>query len=454
MEHVSAAVSRPRDVVLASVLTIIGSVLALMGVFTAQGELRSSRVRTEIETLLQDERLTPVDISVDTILNAVEVGLMVASAASVAAIVLAVFVMRRHNPSRIGLTVLGGIAALAVLLSGLPGVAMAIFVVYTTSLLWRAPVRTWFSQGSGDDATSGTQPDSGDGSPGAPLWGRPDTGGYPGSDQPRPGGQAGDQAGDQAGAEQPGPYQQPWPPQPPGQQSPQQQPGPYQYPPAQGPGYGQGYPQSQPQGYPQGHPGQHGPQQYGYGYPSSAYYGYPSPHEPSRRPPQVVAAHVLTWIGAAFGVVAGIFFIAAAGNQETFDLVREQLAAPDIDEQTFVMTLRLAGAIIALWSVAVVVVSVFSWRRANWATILLTVMGGAYLLMQLATLVAGQLAVLFVIVWVAAVLVLLWWPASRQWYANARFERSGPGGPYGGSPYGQQPQGPQPPTQHKRTQPW
>jgi hypothetical protein len=491
MEHVSAAVSRPRDVVLASVLTIVGSVLALMGVFTAQGELRSSRVRGEIETLLQDEQLTPIDISVDTVLNAVEVGLMAASAASVAAIVLAVFVLRRHNPSRIGLTVLGGIAALAVLLSGLPGLAIAIFVAYTTSLLWRAPVRSWFAQGSGGGGASGAgaQSDPGEESSRPPLWGRPETGGYPAggrpgasdhpaSEQPgpyqqdpyqpvqgRPGENQSDESepGRESVDDQPGPYQQPWPPVSPQQQphpppqqpqqQHQQQPGPYHYPPAQGPGYGtHGYPQTYPQG-------PHGPQQYGYGYPSSAHYGYPSHHDPSRRPPQVVAAHVLTWVGAAFGIVAGIFFVAAAGSQETIDLVMDQLAAPNVDQQTFVMTLRLAGALIALWALAVAVVSVFSWRRANWAAILLTVMGGGYLLMQLVTLIAGQLAVLFTIVWVAAVLVLLWWPASRQWYSTAQFDRSGPGGPYGGSAYPQHPQQPtqtQHPTQQppKRNKPW
>jgi hypothetical protein len=83
------------------------------------------------------------------------------------------------------------------------------------------------------------------------------------------------------------------------------------------------------------------------------------------------------------------------------------------------------------------------------------VMGAGYLLMQLVTLIAGQIAVLFVIVWIATVLTLLWWPASRQWYATARFDRrspggpGGPGGPYGGSPYHQHPQ--QPP---RRNQPW
>lgn len=475
MESVTAAPSRPRDVVFAGVLTIIGSVLALIGVFTAQGELRTSGARREIESVLADDRFSAIDISVDTVLNLVEVGLMVASAASVAAIVLAVYSMRGHNPSRIALTLLGGLAAVGVLLSGLTGFVIALFVVYTVSLLWRKPVRVWFAQASGSNgdssgADAGRAPDPAggpgpSGHPGHPRY--PEQPGEPGqpgdSEQP---GQAGHpvQPGD---SEQPGPYPRPWPPDPQAPAQPDQagqpQPDPYRPQPGQPPGpfspappeqgYGgpPGYPPSYPadyppdhaQGYPQGHP-----QQYGYGHPP-AYYGYPpAQSDPNRRPAQVTAAHVMTWIGAAFGLLTGVFFVIAAGSDEIVDLVMEQLATSGISEDEFVTMLRLAGVLTALWSLAVLVVSVFSWRRANWAAILLTVMGGGYLVFQLITLLTGQLAVLFTIVWVAAVLVLLWWPTSRRWYTEARHQESyGP--PGGGSSY---PQGP--PRPPKRNQPW
>lgn len=456
MDAVTATPSRPRDVVLAAVLTVVGSVLALVGIFGAQGELRGSALRREIESLLADERLSAVDISVDAVLNAVEVGLMVGAAASVAAIVLAVYAARGHNPSRIALTVLGGCAAVFVLLSGLPGIAIALFVAYTVSLLWRAPVRAWFAaaSSSGPPDSSGSSSASG---------GDPAAGGS-GADRPwTPG--------------EPGPYQQPWPPDPesPGAESP----GPYpadpqsqgsvqpgapppdsRWTPDQQPGKPPDQQPTQQPWWPGQQPGQQAPGGYGHGYPAGydqgsrppypqgyGYYG-PAPYgTPDRRPPHLVTAHVLTWVGAGLGVLAGLFFLLASTSPEVIDLVMEQLPTEDISEDEFVSTLRLAGALTALWSAAVLVVSVFSWRRANWAVIVLTVMGGAYMLMQLFALLQGQFAVVVTIAWVTAVVVLLWWPTSRQWYAGAR--RGGQHGPPPGhSPY-------QPSQQPKRrNQPW
>jgi len=463
MTPATAATSRPRDVVFAGVLTIMGSVLALAGIFSTQGELRSSSVRREIESVLADDRFSAFDISVESVLTMVETALMVASAASVAAIVLAVYVMRRHNPSRIALTLLGGFAALLVLFSGLAGVAIAVFVAYTVSLLWRQPVRLWFASESGSG--SGQEPEgansggtegangSGGSEPTAPLPGAPDR-----SDQPT-------QPVQPHHPQQPGPYPGPWPPDPgqpvppPQQQPPAQQPeqpGPYA--PGAGP-YGQ-----PPQGY-GGAPGYAGPQGYGqaqgypqayppYGY-TTGYYGYPpAQRDPDSRPGQLVTAHVLTWVGAALALLTAMFLVIAASSPDIVDLAVEQLQTEGVTEQDLVTTMRVGGIITALWAAAVIVVSVFSWRRANWAAILLTVMGGAYMLTQLISLVVmGQVAVLFTIVWVAAVLTLLWWPTSRQWYATAR-GRGGFGGPGGGQPpYPGMPphQSPQPP---RRNRPW
>jgi hypothetical protein len=164
---------------MASVLTILASVLALVGIFGVQGQLRSSSVRRDIEELLADQRFATVDLSVDSFLNLIQYGLMVAAAASVAAIVLAVYVMRGHNPSRIALTLLGGLVTVLMLMSWPVGLVTAVFVAYTVSLLWRAPVRSWFAgtpaaergrPGAGLSSThwgmSGTNSGSGGGEPG------------------------------------------------------------------------------------------------------------------------------------------------------------------------------------------------------------------------------------------------------------------------------------------------
>ena len=501
-------------------LTIIASVLALTGIFGIQGQLRTSSVRDEIEQLLADQQFATVNMSVDTLLNVIEYGLMAAAAASVAAIVLAVFVMRGHNPSRIALTLLGALAAGFMLLSWPTGVVTAVFVAYTVSLLWRAPVRTWFAAVPAG-GSSGEGPDKGAGRP-ATYWGMSGTGsGGPGG----PAGSGGSASDAGSGGEPeparnpdavpdpephwpsdpaspgsgPAPYPQPWPPEPgergrPGQHGQSGQsggvgpPDPYgqsQPPDENGPQFGQ--PQGPPQGggpagpgYPGPHPSEQQPsqQQPGYGYPTypsggqgqagascypgagypyaSSYYGYPPPPsgDPYRRPGQVVAAHVLTWVGAAFGLVTGVFFVIAAENHDMLNLIEQQLAANDITAADFSAMLIAAGIITALWSLAVVVVSVFSWRGQNWAAILLTVMGGGYLLVQVITLLTGQIPVLFTIVWVAVVLTLLWLPASRQWYAAKRSGQhgSGPQGPYGGPPGSGSPYPQHPPPHHNR--PW
>jgi hypothetical protein len=504
MNNVSPASTRPRDVALASVLTILGSVLALAGIFGVQGQLRSSGVRRQLEELLADQRFAPVDMSVDALLNLLGYGLMAAAAASVAAIVLAVFVMRGHNPSRIALTTLGGLVALLMLLSWPTGVVTAVFVGYTVSLLWRAPVRGWFAasptgQGPGHRRAGGSPAYwemSGSGAGGAgPAGDGRDGDAWPGphgpEGEPEPSRNPDavpdpdphwptDPVHPGAG---PGPYPQPWPPEPgheapspwrPEQtrpeetrpehtqqqgQAPGQPPGqawhpgyPGPTPTEQRPAYG--YPPTYPSGA-QGQPGPHGyPSGAGYPY-SPGYYGYPpASGDPYRRQGQVVAAHVMTWIGAAFGLVTGLFFVAAASSQDIIDLVEEQLSAGGISQGEFTAILVAAGVVTLLWSLAVLVVSVLSWRGHNWAVILLTVMGGGYLLVQLFTLLSGQLPVLFTIVWVAAVLALLWWPASRQWYAARRGGQQAPPGPQG--PYG--PPGPGSPYPHsqppRRNQPW
>jgi len=426
------------------------------------------------------------------VLTMVEAGLMLASAASVAAIVLAVYVMRRHNPSRIALTLLGAVAALLVLLSGLAGLAIAVFVAYTVSLLWRRPVRLWFAAESGDGSARrpGAEPQGADGH----TTGAPEGAGSGGVSEPVPphiGGPDQPSQPQQPQAQhpqqphhpqQPGPYPGPWPPDagkpvPPHQHPAQQpepapQPGPEQpgpYAPGAGP-YGQ-----TPQGYPPeygsapgygsasgygGAPGYGQAQGYppAYGY-TSGYYGYPpEQRDPDSRPGQLVTAHVLTWVGAALGLLTALFLVIAASSQDIVDLAVEQLQSEGVTRQDLVATMRVGGIVTALWVAAVLVVSVFSWRRANWAAILLTVMGGVYMLTQLVSLVVmGQVAVLFTIVWVAAVITLLWWPTSRQWYATARGRGrfGGPAGgqpPYPGMPHQPPPQ--QPPQQPRRNRPW
>ncbi|MGH3385023.1 MAG: hypothetical protein ACRDO1_10630, partial [Nocardioidaceae bacterium] len=265
--------TRPREVVTASVMTIVGSVLALATIFSEGPRLRSAGMRREVEDLVKDAPFGSVDLSVEQIINTLHGAMLALAAACVAAIVLAVYVMRGHRPSRVALTVLGLTVACLSVLAGVAGVIMGVFIAYSVSLLWKPESRAWFKEDSmSDDKPSGSTPDEPDrGSPPRSEPPAAEPGGEsPSSDspaapaaQPRPYTGYGRPAGESGQDQLPSPDQPPTPDQPPSSDQPPDQPAQQQpWAPPQGPPYGQpGYGQ-QPPNQPSG-----GPPQPGYGQP-------------------------------------------------------------------------------------------------------------------------------------------------------------------------------------------
>ncbi len=275
------------------------------------------------------------------------------------------------------------------------------------------------------DPPGGQQPDRG-----TPAEGRPDQPRYGqyGPSQPppyeqgkygQPGsyGQPGGQ-GQQYG--QP-PHGQPQSGQPPygqpqyGQPQYGQQPSGQQNPYGQPPQYGQQNPYGQPSQYGQYQPGPYG--QYG-----------GAPVRPSgRRPGAVTAAMVMAWIGSALLLLLGLVMVAFAGNQDFLDGLREGGLGANVSDQDVTTLMNVIGVILLGFGAVVLVLSIFAFRRANWARIALTVVGAIYCALQLVALLDGAPAVIVSIGWVVAALVLMWLPDSRAWYAAKALDDTYPG---------------------------
>src|SRR5690606_12149120 len=77
----------------------------------------------------------------------------------IAATVFSVYAARGHQASRIGLTVLAGLAAVTFVFSGVAGVLPAVLGALIVYLLWSAPAREWFAVVNGKTPLSlGAEP--------------------------------------------------------------------------------------------------------------------------------------------------------------------------------------------------------------------------------------------------------------------------------------------------------
>jgi hypothetical protein len=135
---------RPRQVTLASLIAGLGALLVLAYIFAVMADWPPP-IREEVEDALDNAPFGSSGISVDAVLDMARILLMVIAAGCVAAVVLALYTVRRHRPSRIGLTVLASAWALLSLTLGLAGLLLAAIAVGCVVLLWSAEARTWFA---------------------------------------------------------------------------------------------------------------------------------------------------------------------------------------------------------------------------------------------------------------------------------------------------------------------
>lgn len=150
--------SRPWEVTVSGLLAVMGSAMIVFTVLTLAEQLDSATMRDTLTQLTTDPRFANLNLTLDDARSLVRYMLMAMGVLSVTSLVLGVYVLRRHQPSRIALTVLGGLVAVVSLFAGLPGWLLAVYVGVSVGLLWTRTAREWFSPqpaGVGGAASSG-----------------------------------------------------------------------------------------------------------------------------------------------------------------------------------------------------------------------------------------------------------------------------------------------------------
>ncbi|MGH3479554.1 MAG: hypothetical protein ACRDQD_22300 [Nocardioidaceae bacterium] len=382
---------RPRQVTVASIIAGLGAVLVLINIFAVMSDWGSASVREEVENALDDGPFGPASISVETALEMLRIMLMIVAAGCVAAVVFAVYTVRRHRAARIGLTVLAGAWALLSLALGLAGLLLAVIAVGCVVLLWSAEARKWFATSTPTrEAVPGEPPipppphtTSAKGMP--IVMSTPPPSDEP--DQPKTWGKPNEESsapprGDTS-ATPPPPPSQPGPPPPP--PPPPSQPGPPPPPPSQPGGYS-GYGQPPAGGY----------------QPYSAYAPAtppPAPESvvPTKRPGTLTAAGVITIVMSSFALlgsgILGLVFLADRNSLEEDESMTELANDADVAVEDLVTALGILGIIAALLSLAALVLGVLLLRNKR-VRIPLVVLSAIAIIMSLLAFPIGLLWVI------------------------------------------------------------
>ena len=396
--------ARPQQATLGAGMVIAAGVLHVFGSFDHMRNLRSVETKERLDSTLSTPSGGSLGINQDQLLDWMHVGLLVSAAAATAAIVMGIQALRRES---VAPKVLIGLSALTLLGAVLLDPLMGMFLAAGTAMLWSGPARDWFAHrpvraSRLELAMSETprEPQQGAEPPQAPqTW--PTQSEQPSWQQPQA----------------PAPYGAPQPP--------QQAPHPYG-----APAYGLGAPQQQ--WAPQRRPGAPGP---------------------------VKAAALITVIATGLVAVVYAFLIVAifaAQDQIMAELERNpQVQDLNITGADLRNIIVAASIFLLIWSVIAMVLAVLTWRRQNWARIMLIVSA-------VVTALMGLLALPFSLLHIAAaisVVVLLLTGPAREWFNRTpQFQAPYPGQP--GAPgnlpgYGQGQQYPpyqQPPQQQYQQQ--
>jgi hypothetical protein len=413
--------ARPRQVTMAVVIAVVGSLVLVIGLFDTLGRLRTPDMRDAVDEFLSEAPGSTLGIDTAQVIDMMRTLAFVSGALAAMCLVFAVYVMQRHRGARIGFTVVAALLVLTVPVAGL----MPFFLAVAAFLLWLQPSRDWFVGRAPAPAGAATA---------LPLLSHVD----PGPER-RPDPEPADPTGPAEPGAQPPPQAGSW-----GQPTY----GPPPYPQSYGQSYGQSFP---PPGYPPA---------YAASYPVQGQQ-YPPMSGPSsdKRPLTVTVAAVLTWLGAgttALLMVAFVGLLAVGGDAfvDEFDRAARESDVAITSDQALAAGWVIAVAFLA-WSLIAIVLGILAFRRSNAGRIMLVVsavMTALFSLVAITSLVSLVTLILGV-----ATVVLLFTGGANQWYSR----RTGSGYPPAGVGYpvhnGQpDPQLPPPgnPAPPKRNQPW
>lgn len=346
-------------------VTIVGSVLVVVGLFDTVANLRSIETRERVQRMLSEPPLDGTGMTVDRWLSIVHSVSLVGAAAASAAAILGFYVLRRNHGARVALT----LVAVPLFVTGLVTSGfLTTLVAVSVLMLWTKPARDWFA--------------------GRPWQVATPSGGTPFSARPHDTRPAADERREPPRAEPP----------------PAPQPGPWQAVPK---------PEDQERSFA---PTAAGRPHQGFGAQGAR------PAFPTGRPAALVQACVLTWVFAGLVLVACL--VTTLGFVTQPDLFREayeqnpMAADAGIGMAELKRMMYVLFGMLALWSVAAIALAVLAFLGRDWARIALLVSAAsAGLFFLLATFSAGAAGLAMIVPTVACVatVVLLLRPEVTAW---------------------------------------
>jgi hypothetical protein len=138
--------ARPREVTLGGAQAVVGGALATLLLIGAAKQLYSSQMHDALAKAVADPRAKDLGLSIADARTLAKYTIMVMGVLSVSSVVLGIFVLRRHRPSRLALTVIGGLVAVMTLFAGPAGWIVTVYIAASVAMLWSRPARAWFAR--------------------------------------------------------------------------------------------------------------------------------------------------------------------------------------------------------------------------------------------------------------------------------------------------------------------
>jgi hypothetical protein len=137
--------ARPREVTLGGAQAVVGGALATVLLIGAAQQLYSSQMHDALAKAVADPRAKELGLSIADARTLAKYTIMAMGVLSVSSVILGIFVLRRHRPSRLALTVIGGLVAVLTLFAGPVGWIVTVYIVVSVAMLWSRPARAWFA---------------------------------------------------------------------------------------------------------------------------------------------------------------------------------------------------------------------------------------------------------------------------------------------------------------------
>ena len=138
----ATTLARPRQVTFAGWMIMIGSAVVVFSAFERIAGLRSIESQESVTEFLSKPPGEDLGLSLDQVLDLIQVLSLVAGACATAAGILGFWVLKGSKQARVGLTVL----AVPLLIAGLAtGGFVSSLVAVSALMLWLQPARNWFA---------------------------------------------------------------------------------------------------------------------------------------------------------------------------------------------------------------------------------------------------------------------------------------------------------------------